>query len=205
MNSTTTRKRHDDGDTPFGAWMRHHPQLDSRLYHLDIENIDYAVFEYMQGLLMLLEEKRGFNNFPTDAQVDTHSIIDQALRFAFSHPDFAVERVYPDRTQNIVYYGYFLVQFERTNPDDGEIRVNNIPVSKDQLLQFLKFQWTLPRYRRVYKYRNQLQRILACNTLEALKQAQRYTAKTVDREHPETDVLRAAWKAQVHKVIGDVI
>src|SRR5258706_6318684 len=134
-----TKLRRDAGDTPFGACLRNHPALQSH-FGFDAQNVDYIWHDFKRGYMMLLEEKR-FNATSDYAQQDTHSIIDQALRFAFNSPDFFVTRKNPMRPTSIKYFGYHLVQFERNTPDDGRIRIDGASVTKDEFLSFLRFEW----------------------------------------------------------------
>jgi len=70
-----TRQRHDDRDTEFGRWLRSNPIFDSSR-GFDAQNLDYIWHHYVDGKLMLIEEKtRGAR--PRMAQRDTHSVIDQ--------------------------------------------------------------------------------------------------------------------------------
>jgi len=39
------------------------------------------------------------------------------------------------------FYGFFLIQFERTCPDDGKIYINRTEVSRDILIDFLRFNF----------------------------------------------------------------
>lgn len=135
-----TRERAIEGDTPFGQWLRSHPALDSRR-GFDCQNLDYIWHHFIDGHLMLLEEKC-FNGSSPFAQRDTHSIIDQALAFALTHPAFTLKRLSARRPVKITYHGYHLVVFERTSPLDGRIWIDGREVTPEQLLSFLKFEWT---------------------------------------------------------------
>lgn len=137
MTDRATKKRRDDCDTPFGAWLRHHPALRS-CYGYDAENQDYWWHDYRAGYLMLLEEKR-FNAPQSFAQRDTFSVVDQLLRFACSHPDCNVKREIENRPTKIRYFGSHLIQFERNSPEDGGIRIDGIPISAKAFLRFLQF------------------------------------------------------------------
>lgn len=90
---------------------------------------------------MLLEEKC-FRAVSSYAQRDTHGIINQALAFAFNHPDFCLKRLSSRRPVKIMYHGYHVIQFERTSPEDGRIYIDGEEVTIEQLLSFLQFKWT---------------------------------------------------------------
>ena len=137
MSDDKTRERRFGEDTPFGAWLRGHPELRSRDGY-DIENLDYILHHFLGGNLMLLEEKRNYGR-QSYAQQDTHSLIHQALMCVCSLPSFSFKRMNSRRPTKITYWGYYVICFEHDNPEDGGIRINGIPVTKDELLLFLKF------------------------------------------------------------------
>jgi hypothetical protein len=129
-------------ETPFSRWLRLYPELDSK-YGYDGEDIDgtqrFIWHQYRRGYLRLLEIKCG-DAVQSYAQRDTQSIIDQALRFAFTHPAFSLKRENPRRPIRIRYLGYSLVQFERSCPDDGRIHVDGKPMTTEEFIRFLKFE-----------------------------------------------------------------
>lgn len=138
-----TVRRRDDGDTPLGDWIRSQPELDSRLGY-DLEDWDriytrqYFWHQFMHGHIMLVEEKQ-YDREMTFAQVDTLGIIHQAIQHSFRNPSFRIKRKNPTRPTKIAYYGYNLIQFERTSPTDGIIRVNKIKITEQELLRFFQF------------------------------------------------------------------
>lgn len=137
-----TKPRNDtevQKDSPFGAWVRNHPELDSG-YGYDFEDMDCIWHQYVEGKMMLIEMKQ-FMAPLSYAQRDTHSIIHQALQFAFSHPDCDFSRENRKRPTKIQYFGYHVVKFERSGPDDGRIYIDGIEVSKEEFLRFLQFKW----------------------------------------------------------------
>jgi hypothetical protein len=145
-----TKPRNDtevQKDSPFSAWVRNHPELDSRNYGYDFEDLDCIWHQYVDGKMMLLEMKQ-YMTLPSYAQVDTHSIINQCVKFACSHPDFYLNRKNKSRPTKIQYFGYYVVKFERTNPEDGCIYINGIEVTKEEFLRFLQFEYipTKPDY-----------------------------------------------------------
>jgi hypothetical protein len=164
--------------------MRHQPEIDSKRYRLDCEDMDYVWFDYQHGNLMLLEEKQ-YDASPTSAQLGTFGVIDQALRHAFTDPSFRVVRQFANRPQQISYYGYHLIQFEHTSPDDGVVRIDGRAVSRRQLIRFLRFQWTPT----IHIYREQAERLHASRSLQELADAIEYMLRTIDVQHPEAGLL----------------
>ncbi len=145
MNTSTTTRR-DGNDTALGAWIRSQPELDSRRYGYDLEDIDriqsrqYFWHNYFYGYLALIEEK-SFMRKRTFAQEDTQSVVDQMLRFASSHPACKIKRLNPNRPVKIRYCGYYFIQFEHNGPEDGRIYLNHQLITPEDLLRFLKFEW----------------------------------------------------------------
>lgn len=136
-----TRQRDDDKSTEFGLWLREQPELDSRRFTFDAENLDYIWHDYANGKIMLIEEKR-YGAQPSYAQQDTHGIVDQALTFACEWGLF--KRLNPRRPREIQYYGYHVIRFERTSPEDGWIEVDGVRVTPEQLTRFLRFEGLQP-------------------------------------------------------------
>lgn len=138
-----TRKRYDDKDTEFGKWMRLHPKLDSVRKGYDSENLDYIWHHYFDGKLLLLEEKC-YRAVPKMAQLDTHHVIDQ-----FCSTGKAKNR----RGHKIIYYGYYILQFERESPVDGWMWLNGHVITEAELLRFLQFDpETLRRFPRKTRF-----------------------------------------------------
>jgi hypothetical protein len=179
--------------------------LDSRDIGLDNENIDYASFLYIPALLCLLEEKIGFKNFPRFAQCDTHSVIDQMCQFASTHPDFRAKRLKQGRTEKITYRGYHLVQFEKTNPEDGKIRLNGMTITKEQLVLFLQGKWEpVIQYEHLQKHQALLLDIMDCETEEDLTEIKDRIVSTIlptiDPNGPEKALLQKVFTEQRRKV-----
>lgn len=137
-----TRPSDFGGGTEFSDWLRDQPELDSRRYHLSLQNVDFTVHRYgvkRQGQIiqavMLLEEKRymGKSQF---AQRDTHKIIDQALRLAHGQ---SVINERGDCTP-FHYFGYHVLQFENTSPADGKMFWDGERIEIADLIRLLRFE-----------------------------------------------------------------
>ncbi len=210
MNTSNTRRRGDKGDTPFGKWLRFHLELDSRTYGLDIQNIDYTPFLYKIGGLLILEEKCKYITFPDFNQRDTHSVIDQMCRFASTHPDFRAKRLIQGRPEKITYRGYHLVQFENTSPDNGGIRLNGMPITKDTLILFLRGKWEpFVQYEHLQKHQKLLLDIMKCETQEDITEVKNYIVSNIlsNIEHggPEHELLRKVFSEQSRKVTDELL
>lgn len=117
--------------TPFSDWLRSlsYP-YNSAVF--DNQNLDYIWFNYREGWLITIEEKR-YGAMPTDAQADTHNIIAQMLARA-SGGVYKTWRGW----RNIEYRGHYLVVFEKTTPNDSNwIKINRRLCSKNDLLRLL--------------------------------------------------------------------
>lgn len=130
---TTTRR--DNEDTPFGAWLRSQPILDSG-YGYDAQNADYFWHNYKTGQLMFIEEKR-HKAVRSFSQKDTHGIVNRGLERGFRSGPGEIKN---KRGETIEYCGYHVIQFENTSPDDGNIYIDGGLVTVDQLLLFLQFE-----------------------------------------------------------------
>ena len=106
--------------TQFSAWLRKQSAIDSRLGYIATD-IDYIWENYNTNLFILLEEKRKMHKM-TWSQEQQFKKMDYRLR----HSKY--------------YQGFYLIQFENTNPDDGKIFWNNKEISKTELIQNLKFK-----------------------------------------------------------------
>lgn len=136
-----TRQRNDTaGSTELGLWVRVQPELDSRIYKLDIQNLDYIVHRYQYAgypnwrFVMLIEEKR-FKSKPSFAQQDTHNIIHQALENS--------DRMTLSKTRGnprLCYCGYHVLQFEKTSPVDGAMWWDGQLIDRDTLIKLLRFE-----------------------------------------------------------------
>ena len=116
-----TKKRNDDHSTEFGLWLREQPVIDSKLGYVTT-NIDYLWENYKTGEWMLIEEKR-YMAEPSYSQKKQFIKLYQCLK----------------GLKNRKYRGFHFLQFEKTNPDDGKIYLNKKEITKEQLIEFLKF------------------------------------------------------------------
>lgn len=138
-----TRPRYDNHSTEFGLWLREQKSIDSRLGYV-ATNIDFVWRNYKTYQWMLIEEKRFFAEMKY-AQSQMFQLLHTA---ACSNPQ---------------YRGFYFIQFERTNPDDGAIRVNGHDFTKEQLIRLLQFDeeilFTIENSKRAWtiKYRSQQQ------------------------------------------------
>ncbi len=127
-----TRQRNDNHSTEFGLWLRRQKDINSSRY--DAQNLDFVWFAYRSGWILLLEEKR-YNSKQSFSQKDTHNIIHQMLELASGRIFDTVKG-----RRRISYKGYFLIQFEKTNPDDSSwIKINSESHTKEDLLFLLQY------------------------------------------------------------------
>lgn len=117
-----TKQRYDQHSTEFGLWLRKEPAIDSSLGYVTT-NIDYFWKNYKTGEFMLIEEKR----FMSEPAYFQHKIFEQ-LHYAFKDDPH--------------YKGFHLLQFEKTDPNDGKIYINRKEISIQQLIDFLTFKPT---------------------------------------------------------------
>jgi len=115
-----TKQRYDKHSTEFGIWTRNQKLIDSSLGFV-ATNIDYIWRNYKTKKWMLIEEKR-YMGVPRFWQEEIFDILDRSCK------------------TDVNYCGFYLIQFEKTNPDDGKIYINKKLVTKDYLLEFLQFK-----------------------------------------------------------------
>jgi hypothetical protein len=116
--------------TAFSLWLRALPHpFTSATY--DNENLDYIWFAYKAGWLITLEEKTR-NGSSSPAQRDTHGVIAQMLALS-SGKEIETMR----GRRKIDYRGHYIIQFENTSPDDGEIKINGVVASVEGLKALL--------------------------------------------------------------------
>lgn len=115
-----TRQRNDNHSTEFGLWLRKQPEIDSSL-GFTATNVDFIWRNFSTNEWMIIEEKRYKGNV-TFAQAQSFQILDVA---AHSDPN---------------YKGLFCLVFDKTNPEDGLMRLDGDLISKDQLIKFLRFE-----------------------------------------------------------------
>jgi hypothetical protein len=114
-----TQKRRDSHSTEFGLWLREQTELDSKLGYV-ATNIDYIWYNYKNKLWMLIEEKR-YGGLPRLYQKQLFKTLHRACR---SDPN---------------YRGIHLLVFENTSPDDGLIWWDKVLITKEQLINKLRF------------------------------------------------------------------
>jgi len=120
--------------TPFSEWVRlYGPSSEEWGDAIDIEDVDYIVFNYLTGDLMTLEEKQQ-NKGVSKAQGDTHHILSQLLSLSSGS---VVDTLRGPR--KITYHGHHLIQFENTGPEDGMVRIDGKIVTKEGLARFVNF------------------------------------------------------------------
>jgi hypothetical protein len=113
----TTQVRYES-KTPFSLWLRNQPEIDSKLGY----NTTDADYIWSDGLFyMLIEEKRYMKPI-TYKQKQLYLLLHNNCK------------------NDIIYKGTHLIQFEKTNPDDGDIYIDYIKVNRDDLIKWLRFE-----------------------------------------------------------------
>jgi len=112
------------GSTPFSDWLREQKDIGSNMGYV-ASNLDYIWQNYRTKQWMLIEEKV-YMSVPTWSQTQLFKFLIGRLKY---DPKF---------------YGFFLVQFERTSPDDGYTYINHERVTKEMLIKFLRFEYIIP-------------------------------------------------------------
>lgn len=117
---TNTRKRIDPKEsTQFGMWLREQPELDSKTKHLVCTAGFFIWRNYNTGQWMLIQSKRAM----------------KALKRSQKNLLKVLHNAIDDRD----YYGIYLVEFENTHPDDGDIYLNKEIISRSNFIKFMQF------------------------------------------------------------------
>lgn len=114
-----TQKRRDDHSTEFGLWIREQPEIDSGLGFI-ATNIDYVWRNYKTDQWMLIEEKR-FGHKLKYYQKEIFRLLNWCCKH---QPHF---------------FGFHILTFENTSPDDGKIFWDEKEITKAELLSYLTF------------------------------------------------------------------
>ena len=122
-----TKQRNDNHSTEFGLWTRNQPELDSSLGFI-ASDIDWFWGDYISNNYLFMEEKR----FMAEPEIWQIKI------FRKIHHRFIGQEK---------YYGFHIIQFENTNPDDGAIFISHLDlpdskreIDRFQLIKFLRFE-----------------------------------------------------------------
>jgi hypothetical protein len=117
-----TQKRRDNHSTEFGLWLRDQREIDSSLGYVTT-NIDYIWENYKTGEWMILEEKR----YNSEVKFYQKRIFDRLDKVSVNDPN---------------YKGVYIIVFENTSPEDGNIYINGTLSTKQDLLDLLQFKLT---------------------------------------------------------------
>lgn len=117
-----TKQSTNDETTEFSRWLRKHEKLDSGDGFITTD-LDYIWENYKSGKWMILEEKRFLKKcvFPQTKQWEE---LDKKIR----------------EGDDEKYYGFHLITFEITHPDDGNIFLDYKKITKKDLIEFLRFE-----------------------------------------------------------------
>jgi len=118
-----TKESKYSSKTQFSDWLRKQKELDSSDGFVTTD-LDYIWENYKSGKWMFIEEKRGITITSTRPQRRIFKRLHNLCR------------------KDKMYKGFHEVCFSETNPDDGKIYINNIEVTKEDLIKFLKFELT---------------------------------------------------------------
>jgi hypothetical protein len=121
-----TARRRDGGGSVFSNWLRKQPEISSdKKRGYVATDIDFIWHNYRTGEWMFLEEKC----FLAPVERWQHEMLMILWNVAKHDPKFR---------------GGYVIQFERTSPDDGDIYINKVQVSREQFMLFLQFKWFPP-------------------------------------------------------------
>jgi hypothetical protein len=115
-----TKERDFSGSTKFSKWLRDQKELDSNDGFITTD-LDYIWSNYKTKQFMLIEEK---------CQM-------QEIRYPQSS---ILKRLHLLCKADKKYLGFYQIKFQLEYPEDGgDIWLNKIKITKEQLIKFLKF------------------------------------------------------------------
>lgn len=124
----------------FSEWIRKYgPSSKETEDAIDVEDVDFIIFNYLTGNLMTIEAKERSGRVRM-AQEDTHNVLRQLLMLSSGATVHTKRGIRP-----IKYQGHHLIQFENSTPDDGWAKLDGKYVTKDQMVTFLNFGRPLKR------------------------------------------------------------
>lgn len=121
-----TQQRRDNHSTEFGLWLRDQKDIDSCFGYVTT-NIDFVWANYKTDDYMLFEEKRYM----------------QPIKF---YQERIFKRIHQNLSIDNKYHGFYLIQFEKTSPEDGKTFLNNNQITVPELIDFLEFKFTVASY-----------------------------------------------------------
>lgn len=114
-----TRQRNDSHSTEFGLWLREQPELASSLGYAGT-NVDFLWCDYKRDKWMLIEEKR----YMASITYSQEQLVNRLIAGCRNDPTF---------------YGFHLLQFEKTSPLDGAMYWDGKRITIEELIKILKF------------------------------------------------------------------
>lgn len=189
-----TAQRRNGEDTPLKGWIRNHPALDSGFGYVATD-VDLTWYNYKKALIMLLEHKE-YMAVVGAPQESVLAVLDQALTWGLSDPS---KRLVSHRIripERVHYCGLHTIRCEHTSPLDGDVYIDDVRVTNEELLSFLKFEWTPV----IKVYHEQKERLLISRTLQDLKVATDFVASTIYAKHPEAELLREIHKQKKYEL-----
>lgn len=138
-------------ETGFGRWMRNHPELRSNIAHIVRTDTDHTILRYKthyQGRdfqLMMCIEVKEFGAKPDPAQKDIlrfqHEFLMHTSRNKHKALTFRSKSIYSEMLKRVVrlrHYGFHLLQFEKTSPEDSAwIKWDHREIAIDTLVGLL--------------------------------------------------------------------
>lgn len=147
-----TARRRDGNDTPFGAWIRREPRLDSIKERLSIIDTDYWIHQYrahtdkvgtrkidsiMCVELKTYEAELGY------AQRDTLRLVSAMYRKVNYTKDGKCRTItlnMGNEIRSIRMYGYFVLRLQTDTPESGWIEWDGRQIDIDTLIEILSFR-----------------------------------------------------------------
>jgi hypothetical protein len=190
---TTIPRRYGEG-TPLNEWIRNHPDLDSSLGFV-ASDVDLTWYNHKLALIMMTEHKENMGAV-SPSQEATLSVLDQGLSRGLSDPNLTLVSRRLHIPEHVHYCGLHVIVCQNTNPEDGDIYIDGVRVTKEQFLKFLRFEWTPV----IQVYNLQRERIITSHTPQDLEAAIIFTKSTIYSKHPESNLLRTIYQEKKKEI-----
>ena len=112
-------------DLTFSQWVR--DKLPDSSTGFSASDLDFILWNWKTKKFMMLEIKTR-NSYPRKGQYMMWKSINKWIKKGIENSE-----------DNWQYYGFHLIQFEKTNFSDGKCLLDNKEINEDELIEFLSF------------------------------------------------------------------
>jgi len=134
--SSTYRKTEFSANNGFFDWTSSNLPSNAEFY---ISDIDSGVFAFRNRCnTFMLVEIKCFQSEVKTHQRNTFSILHKLIKAGIEATNGKIK--IEDKNFDVCYLGFHLLQFEKTDPTNGKIFLNNKQITESQLINFLSLE-----------------------------------------------------------------